>query len=47
MTKCSKLIPAHDHAPTAKHDVPEPKEIRQDIKELDTWAKSIRKRRGT
>ena len=47
MTKCSKLIPAHDHTPTAKHDVPEPKEIRQDIKELDTWAKSIRKRRGT
>lgn len=45
MTKCSNLIPAHDHAPIAKPDVPEPNEIRRDISELKTWAKTIRNRR--
>ena len=45
MTKCSKWITGHDQAPTAREDVPEPPELKQDIKKLDTWVKTIRKRR--
>ena len=45
MTKCSKWLTGHDHAPAAKEDVPEPDELKADIELLDTWVSRIRKRR--
>ena len=45
MTKCSKWITGHDQAPTAREDVPEPLELKQDIKKLDSWVRAIRRRR--
>ena len=45
MTKCSKWLAGHDQAPPARQDVPEPHELQQDIGELDSWVRAIRKRR--
>lgn len=45
MTKCSELTEAHDHAPTARLYVPEPSELEKDIDGLDSWVKSIQRRR--
>ena len=44
MTKSSSILRGHDKAPTARQEVPEPYEIRQDIEELDAWVKGIRNR---
>ena len=45
MTKCSRWLPGHDQAPAAKQDVPEPDELEQDIKALESWVKAIHLRR--
>ena len=45
MTKCSRWLPGHDQAPAAKQDVPEPDELEQDIKALESWVKAIHQRR--
>lgn len=45
MTKCSKWLTGHDQAPSAREDVPEPDELKNDIESLEKWVKDIRKRR--
>ena len=45
MTKCSKWLPGHDQAAAATADLPEPMELRADIKALENWVDTIRKRR--
>jgi recombinational DNA repair ATPase RecF len=46
MAKCSKWLIGHDQAAAARADIPEPSELREDIEILDTWVKSIRRRRN-
>ena len=46
MTKSSKWLPGHDHAPAAKQDFPDPNELSQDIEALESWVSNIRKRRS-
>ena len=46
MSKCTKWLIGHDQAPAARADIPKPSELRQDIEALNTWVKSIRRRRN-
>ena len=45
MTKCSKWLPGHDQAASARADIPEPASLKVDIDALDSWLTAIRKRR--
>lgn len=45
MTKCSKWLPGHDQAAAARAPVPEPTELKADIKGLENWVAAIRNRR--
>jgi len=45
MTKCSRWLAGHDQAPAENIPVPNPVEIRNDIDALDTWIKTISRRR--
>lgn len=45
MTKCSTWLPGHDKAPAARAPVPQPAELKADIKALANWASAIRERR--
>ena len=45
MTKCSKWLPGHDQAPSARADIPEPSALKADIDALESWVGAIRKRR--
>ena len=46
MTKCSKWLPGHDQAATARAPVPCPTELKADIGVLENWVVTIRKRRN-
>lgn len=45
MDKCSRWLPGHDQAGASRAPVPEPKELKADIKKLEDWVKVIRNRR--
>jgi hypothetical protein len=45
MTKCSRWLPGHDQAPAAQAPIPEPDELESDIKNLEQFIDTIRKRR--
>jgi len=45
MTKCSTWLPGHDQAAAARAPVPTATELKTDIEALETWVKSVRKRR--
>lgn len=45
MTKCSTWLPGHDKAAAVHTPVPSSAELKADIKVLDDWVASIRKRR--
>jgi hypothetical protein len=45
MTKCSKWLPGYDRAPAGRAAVPDPAELKNDIKALENWVAAIRKRR--
>jgi energy-coupling factor transporter ATP-binding protein EcfA2 len=45
MTKCSRWLPGHDQAPAAHAPVPDPAELKDDIKALEDWVGRIRNRR--
>ena len=45
MTKCSRWLTGHDHAPAENVPVPEPNELETDIDALETWVSTIRRRR--
>ena len=46
MTKCSQWLPGHDQAPAANVPVPDPADLKDDIKALEIWVKRITKRRN-
>ena len=45
MTKCSKWLTGHDQSPADSSPMPGPRELKEDIKELDDWIRRIWKRR--
>jgi len=45
MKKCSKWITGHDHAAAENTPFPDPAELEADIKALEDWVATIRKRR--
>ena len=45
MSKCSAWLRGHDQSAAAPAPVPNPAELQDDINELDTWVKTINKRR--
>lgn len=45
ISKCSRWLLGHDKAPAESVNVPEPKEVMNDIECLDGWVKNINKRR--
>jgi hypothetical protein len=45
MTKCSRWLPGHDQAPAEGVALPDPNELKADIEALDTWVKTILRRR--
>jgi energy-coupling factor transporter ATP-binding protein EcfA2 len=45
MTKCSRWLPGHDQAASARAPVPEPTELKDDIEALENWVATIQKRR--
>ena len=46
MTKCSKWLPGHDQAASARAQIPETTDLKADIEMLETWVTNIRKRRN-
>ena len=45
MEKCSRWLPGHDQAGAENAPVPDPAELKGDIKALEDWVKGIRSRR--
>ena len=46
MTKCSRWLRGHDQAAADRAPIPEADELKHDIEALDSWVKTINRRRG-
>jgi hypothetical protein len=45
ITKCSRWLPGHDQAPAENVPTPDPSELKSDVDALESWVKTISKRR--